>query len=452
MAEEKKNRSEELESLDKKINEIINGWNQNPEEIVEFLQFSSKFSYAYSPRNMMLIAQQQRGALLCKSFKAWKELGYSVKKGEHGMEVYVHTPITILKTDDGDIPYSKASKEQQAAYDVGEIEGEKLSYFKKGYTFDITQTNFPPEKYPKLLDRGIPSEFHRSCTNILKEYCEENLGLKVFLQDQEQNIKGVSLYGYHSPSEHEIHIASTLQDTAAFSTLTHEFGHALAHGSVEESLNTNLHQKEFEADVMSIMFCQHYGLEITDERKSHLSGHYKDWKKSDPNNFHPDKSMRKMFDLFREHSTVLDQKIVKAFPELATRLLPQRKKTQATTAKLKKVQTEIKKTKDKLNKLMAEEERLTVQYQTESYEETLAYLKSASKNGKPDLEEMWKFLQSTYSPELKNSVSPSTGNSAPSEESTDDVEENSETEETSSTVPEQKTSHYDSNDLEFLAD
>ena len=35
------------------------------------------------------------------------------------MEVYVHTPITILKTDDGDIPYSKASKEQQAAYDVG---------------------------------------------------------------------------------------------------------------------------------------------------------------------------------------------------------------------------------------------------------------------------------------------------------------------------------------------
>ena len=24
------------------------------------------------------------------------------------MEVYVHTPITILKTDDGDIPYSKS--------------------------------------------------------------------------------------------------------------------------------------------------------------------------------------------------------------------------------------------------------------------------------------------------------------------------------------------------------
>ena len=30
-----------------------------------------------------------------------------------------------------------------------------------------------------------------------------------------------------------------------------------------------------------------------------------------------------MFDLFKEHSAVLDPKIVKAFPELATKLLPQ---------------------------------------------------------------------------------------------------------------------------------
>lgn len=128
------------------------------------------------------------------------------------------------------------------------------------------------------------------------------------------------------------------------------------------------------------------------------------------------------------------------------------RKKLSNNSKVKKGSDRNQKDKGKVNKLMAEEERLTVQYQTESYEETLAYLKSASKNGKPDLEEMWKFLQSTYSPELKNSVSPSTGNSAPSEESTDDVEENSETEETSSTVPEQKISHYDSNDLEFLAD
>ncbi len=74
---------------------------------------------------------------------------------------------------------------------------------------------------------------------------------------------------------------------------------------------------------MSIMFCQHYGLEITTKERVIFLVITKIGKNPIRTSFHPDKSMRKMFDLFREHSTVLDQKIVKAFPELATKLLPQ---------------------------------------------------------------------------------------------------------------------------------
>lgn len=170
MTEEKNNRSEKLESLDHQIRDIINQWNEDPAQISDFLQFASKFSYSYSPRNTMLIQQQQSGAILCKSFQGWKELGYSVKRGEHGMEVYVPTPITLLKIADTEIPYSKASKEQQAAYDAGNLEGRKIIHFKVGYTFDIAQTNFPPEHYPKFLDRGIPSELHKQCTEVLKEF------------------------------------------------------------------------------------------------------------------------------------------------------------------------------------------------------------------------------------------------------------------------------------------
>lgn len=248
-------------------------------------------------------------------------IGLSVKRGEHGMEVYVPTPITLLKIADTEIPYSKASKEQQAAYDAGNLEGRKIIHFKVGYTFDIAQTNFPPEHYPKFLDRGIPSELHKQCTEVLKEFCEETLGVRVFLQDQDQEIKGAALYGFHSPGTSEIHIASTLQDTAAFSTLTHEVGHALAHGTLDEFFNIGSHQKEFEADVMSIMLQQHYGLEITDERKSHLVGHYKSWLESDPKNFAPDKSIKKMFDLYSSQVKLLDQKMIQKFPELAQKLL-----------------------------------------------------------------------------------------------------------------------------------
>lgn len=155
----------------------------------------------------------------------------------------------------------------------------------------------------------------------MKEFCEETLGVRVFLQDQDQEIKGAALYGFHSPGTSEIHIASTLQDTAAFSTLTHEVGHALAHGTLDEFFNIGSHQKEFEADVMSIMLQQHYGLEITDERKSHLVGHYKSWLESDPKNFAPDKSIKKMFDLYSSQVKLLDQKMIQKFPELAQKLL-----------------------------------------------------------------------------------------------------------------------------------
>lgn len=72
---------------------------------------------------------------------------------------------------------------------------------------------------------------------------------------------------------------------------------------------------------MSIMLQQHYGLEITDERKSHLVGHYKSWLESDPKNFAPDKSIKKMFDLYSSQVKLLDQKMIQKFPELAQKLL-----------------------------------------------------------------------------------------------------------------------------------
>lgn len=82
------------------------------------------------------------------------------------MEVYVHTPITILKTDDGDIPYSKASKEQQVAYDVGEIEGEKLSYFKKDIHLILRRQTF----LRKNIQSFLTVEFHLNFTEAAQIY------------------------------------------------------------------------------------------------------------------------------------------------------------------------------------------------------------------------------------------------------------------------------------------
>lgn len=63
-----------------------------------------------------------------------------------------------------------------------------------------------------------------------------------------------------------------LEDTQRLSTLSHEIGHMLEqHGTRDISAA----QKEFEADCISVLVQSHYGIELTDSRKSHLAAHYK---------------------------------------------------------------------------------------------------------------------------------------------------------------------------------
>lgn len=59
----------------------------------------------------------------------------------------------------------------------------------------------------------------------------------------------------------------------------------------------------------------------------------------------------------------------------------EKKKNTPTAIKLEKVQTEIRKTREKLNKLVTEEKKLTTLYQTEIMQTTSDYLKDFFKSG-----------------------------------------------------------------------
>ena len=61
----------------------------------------------------------------------------------------------------------------------------------------------------------------------------------------------------------------------------------------------------------------------------------------------------------------------------------EKKKNTPTAIKLEKVQTEIRKTREKLNKLVTEEKKLTTLYQTEIMQTTSDYLKDFFKSENP---------------------------------------------------------------------
>lgn len=86
------------------IQNIVNNFKEDPEKILEFIDFQSRF-YNYSTRNTMLIYAQNPGALFVGSFAAIKKITdelakehklpngelpyYGIKKGAKAIKIFV---------------------------------------------------------------------------------------------------------------------------------------------------------------------------------------------------------------------------------------------------------------------------------------------------------------------------------------------------------------------------
>lgn len=204
------------EEMKQKVIELAKNFKDNPQNMIEYLQFSTRF-YNYSSRNTMLIYQQNPGAMFCNSYKAYQDMGYSVKRGEHGMKILVPTIKTYLNIDGSPIPLSKATKEQKEAYKLHRIEAEQRIHFKVGTVFDIAQTNCPKEDYPKYFDLGYTSEQHKQLYELMKTYCEKELNCKV----HENQFNSVSLRGFFDPASNSISLSGMFDDSTKLSVLTH---------------------------------------------------------------------------------------------------------------------------------------------------------------------------------------------------------------------------------------
>ena len=98
----------------------------------------------------------------------------------------------------------------------------------------------------------------------------------------------------------------------------------------------------------------------------------------------------------------------------------EKKKNTPTAIKLEKVQTEIRKTREKLNKLVTEEKKLTTLYQTEIMQTTSDYLKDFFKSENPNCQDLSAFLKATYSVELDDTTPSSESSKEAEEEESDE--------------------------------
>ena len=266
-ADWKKKAMESANKARELIMSIGRNYVRNPDSIAEVLAFASNF-YHYSINNTELIYAQNPRASFVQSYEGWKKMDAQVIRGETGIKIWVPVKATFLMLDENNyVPLSEATAEQKESFRNGYIEGKTRTTYKVGYVFDIGQTNFPKEKYPELYSMGYSSDQHATIVRGLINFCKEQ-GCIV----ETKSLSSIATRGYYNGSTYEIALNEKLEDTQRLSTLSHEIGHLLQnHGSRECSAS----QKEFEADCLSVLIQCHFGIELNDSRKSHLSDHFK---------------------------------------------------------------------------------------------------------------------------------------------------------------------------------
>ena len=252
---------------------VLDSFQEDPEKIAEMLAFKSRF-WNYSLNNSILIQLQNPFATFVASIHDWNKKGYRVKKGQHGIKVIIpiRTELIPLGLVNGEKRYRRvadATPEQKQKIKNGELKTVTFTRFGVGTVFDIAQTDCPPQDYPKYFNMGYSSDQHKALYDSVKQYAQQK-GIPV----KEEDLQSISLRGAFYPDENVIRINDKLNDTERLSTLTHELGHALMHNN-KEAFDLPEPVRELEADAVSIMLQQYFGISLTDSRKRHFSENYK---------------------------------------------------------------------------------------------------------------------------------------------------------------------------------
>lgn len=260
-----------LQEYQKRIIDLCDTYTTDPSKILEFIQFKSQF-YQYSLNNTMLIYGQRPKASFVQSYAAWNKMGANVLKGEKGLKIYTPVKATyILNPETSKYELLSVAKRENPklyeAYKEGMVESREKVNFRIGNVFDISQTNFPKERYPELYSMGYSSEQHDLLIKGMIDYAGKEHGIDVNSAD----LESISLRGLSYRGMSVVEINERLESTQFLSTLNHEIGHQLLH----ENTNKPIHQIEFEADVFSIMLDYHMGIDVTDARKEHVVACYK---------------------------------------------------------------------------------------------------------------------------------------------------------------------------------
>ena len=314
--------------ISEKAFQKIREYTQSPEDLMEYVEFMSKFPQL-SPRNVALIQEQWRGANAVATYDQWQSMGealgikpedviqtkatyvnkrtgetkevvhrgLSVKTGEKS-QITLFRPLMVrmipvidengnhVKNDKGNPKYKKfsdATPQEKELVKAGKLPVRQFQEknpktgqprFTTYKVFELSQTTLKPESYPKAMpNRHYNFDVDKVKTKeVLEGLCDCAESIGVSIMKDEAHVLG-NTKGAFFPQEQLILINPDNTPGEKIATTIHELAHATLHNPSLSDQYKELPkvQKELEAEMTSHLLSKHFGLDTSEKAIDYMA-------------------------------------------------------------------------------------------------------------------------------------------------------------------------------------
>lgn len=229
----------------------------------EYLAAMSRFHH-YSARNVLLIQMQLPNATRVASAKKWREeFGRHINRGEKAIYIIAPAPI-VRKVERQKIdPDTKAPMLDENGHVIMEEKEFQVPLFRPVPVFDVSQTDGKP--LPQLAENlsGDVRQYE-----VFMEALRRTAPVPITFEPMAANMDG-----YFSADGQRIAIREGMSQVQTVSAAVHEITHSILHGQKDEKSRST---EELEAESVSYVVCQYYGIETGANSFGYLASWSKD--------------------------------------------------------------------------------------------------------------------------------------------------------------------------------
>lgn len=248
-------------NLKAELNELADNLVTDPDELDKFVEHWTQGFHNYSLNNMLLAYKQKPDFKFLAGYKAWKQRGRQVAKGEHSIRILAPCTHKVEDEETGDDKYV-------------------VTGFRSVPVFDVSQTGVPVEgKDPETgetvkkldmsfddIELGAPDMVKGASKYNFSELCSVAPVPVEVAEDPTSPLSNGSTDGRW------ITITPKSREEPMIATLFHETAHILLGHTGAGAVADNCSQsaREIEADAVSYVVCKSLGIE-NDKARYYIS-------------------------------------------------------------------------------------------------------------------------------------------------------------------------------------